>query len=158
MTILGVDPGPEETSLVVWESPPGVLRYSSSIPSKDVCALLGTLCVDVVACEHMQCLGMSVGKEVFESCYWIGEYRYRCRDLGLRFYRVYRMDEKMALCGSARAKDSNIRQSLIDRYGVVGTAKNPGPLYGIANDRWSALAVAVTAEAALATEALGAKH
>jgi len=53
------------------------------------------------------------------------------------------------LCNTSRANDSNIRQALIDRFGpgrekAIGTKKNPGPLYGIKKDLWSALAVAVT--------------
>jgi len=55
---------------------------------------------------------------------------------------------KLHLCGSARAKDTNIRQALIDRYGgsaAIGKKAAPGPLYGVSKDVWSALAVAVTA-------------
>ncbi|MBV8782506.1 MAG: hypothetical protein JO353_14005, partial [Phycisphaerae bacterium] len=48
-----------------------------------------------------------------------------------------------------RAKDGNIRQALIDRFGptkerAIGKKKSPGPLYGMSGDCWSALAVAVT--------------
>ena len=43
-----------------------------------------------------------------------------------------------------RAKDSNIRQALIDRFGVVGTKKNPGWFYGVSKDVWAAIAVGVT--------------
>jgi hypothetical protein len=42
-----------------------------------------------------------------------------------------------------RAKDSNIRQALIDRFGEPGTKKVPGLLYGIKKDEWSALALGV---------------
>jgi hypothetical protein len=58
---------------------------------------------------------------------------------------VFRRDVKLHLCGSARAKDPNIRQALLDRFGPVGTKKAPGPLYGVKSHIWSALAVAVTA-------------
>ena len=54
---------------------------------------------------------------------------------------------KLALCGDSRAKDANIRQALIDRFGgsaAVGRKAAPGPLYGITRDVWSALAIAVT--------------
>jgi len=48
-----------------------------------------------------------------------------------------------------RAKDANIRQALIDRYGpgkdkAIGQKKTPGPLYGFKSHEWAALAVAVT--------------
>ena len=58
---------------------------------------------------------------------------------------------KLHLCGSARAKDTNIRAALIDRFGgtggrraAVGLKASPGPLYGIRSHEWAALAVAVT--------------
>ena len=55
-----------------------------------------------------------------------------------------RKDEKINLCGNMKAKDSNIRQALIDRFGVVGTKKNPGWFYGVSKDVWQAIAVGVT--------------
>jgi hypothetical protein len=56
---------------------------------------------------------------------------------------------KMHLCGNTRAKDGNIRQALLDRFGpgkaiACGTKKQPGPLYGVSKDVWQALALAVT--------------
>jgi len=85
--------------------------------------------------------GMSVGKEVFETCYMIGRLMEVLR-LSSSIRRVYRQDVKLALCGSVRAKDSNIRQSLIDRLGPPGTKKAPGPTYGVSGHAWAALAVA----------------
>ena len=52
---------------------------------------------------------------------------------------------KMHLCNSPRAKDANVSQALKDKLGEVGTAKAPGPLYGIAKHAWAALAVGVYA-------------
>jgi hypothetical protein len=43
-----------------------------------------------------------------------------------------------------KAKDGNIRQALIDRFGPVGTKKNPGWFYGFSGDVWQAYAVGVT--------------
>ena len=47
-----------------------------------------------------------------------------------------------------RAKDSNIRQALLDLYGgdkrkAIGIKAEPGPLYGIKSHMWAALGVAV---------------
>jgi hypothetical protein len=57
---------------------------------------------------------------------------------------IYRAEEKMNLCYSMKAKDSNIRQALIDRFGEVGTKNNPGFFYGFKKDIWAAFAVGVT--------------
>jgi len=62
-----------------------------------------------------------------------------------RMRLVPRRDVKMHLCSSVRAKDGNIRQALIDRFGADGTKRKPVPLAGISQHRWAALAVAVTA-------------
>ena len=59
---------------------------------------------------------------------------------------VKRSAVKTTLCGSARAKDSNVRMALIDRLGAPGTKKQPGPTYGVRAHGWAALAVAVVAQ------------
>ena len=90
--------------------------------------------------------GMAVGKEVFETVRWVGRFQQAWRDPdAVRL--VYRKDVKLHLCGSPRAKDTNIRQALIDLLGPRGTKKNPGPTYGVSSHAWAALGVAVTAAA-----------
>lgn len=94
----------------------------------------------------IQCFGMPAGAEIFETAYWIGRIMDRC---GGRFRRVNRTDVKSHLCNSMKAKDPNIRQALLDRYGgsreaAIGTKNAKGPLYGISSHCWSALAIAVT--------------
>jgi hypothetical protein len=51
---------------------------------------------------------------------------------------------KLALCGSLKAKDANIRKALIDRYGGPACVKKGGQLAGIKSHLWAALALAVT--------------
>lgn len=101
--------------------------------------------VDALAIEMIASYGMPVGREVFETCVWIGRF---IEAWGGPYTLVYRKDVKLHLCGQPRAKDSNIRQALIDRYGgkdrAVGKKATPGPLYGVSADVWSALAIAVT--------------
>jgi hypothetical protein len=91
--------------------------------------------------------GMPVGATVFETCVWIGRFIQAVCEVGFpaeKIVRIYRKDEKMNLCHSMKAKDSNIRQALIDRFGIVGTKKEPGYFYGFKKDMWAAMAVAVT--------------
>lgn len=101
--------------------------------------------IEHVAIEMVASYGMAVGKTVFETCVWIGRFHqaiYEQANVESTF--IYRKDEKMNLCNSMKAKDSNIRQVLIDRFGVVGTKKNPGWFYGVSKDVWAAIAVGVT--------------
>ena len=108
---------------------------------------------EVMAIEMVASYGMAVGKTVFETCMWIGRFMEAWESAtGTKPQQVYRKDVKMHLCGSMRAKDTNIRQAIIDRYPAsgggkcpqIGTKKEPGPLYGVSKDIWSALAVAIT--------------
>lgn len=95
--------------------------------------------------EMVASYGMPVGATVFETCVWIGRFIQAVTERSkVNPIFVYRKDEKMALCHSMKAKDGNIRQALIDRFGVVGTKKNPGWFYGVSKDVWSAIAVGVT--------------
>lgn len=89
--------------------------------------------------------GMPAGKTVFDTCVWIGRFtELYYHHTGKEPTYIMRKDEKINLCGNMKAKDSNIRQALIDRFGVVGTKKNPGWFYGVSKDVWSAIAVGVT--------------
>lgn len=91
--------------------------------------------------------GMIAGKEVFDTCIWIGRFEQAAKTSGATVSLIKRMDIKMHLCGSSRAKDANVRQALIDIYGpgkeaAIGSKAKPGPLHGIKSDMWSALAIA----------------
>lgn len=66
---------------------------------------------------------MPVGETVFETCVWIGRFIEIMQRIN--YTKIYRKDEKMNICHSMKAKDSNIRQALIDRFGEVGTKRNP---------------------------------
>lgn len=113
-------------------------------PNAEVLKSLSTYRFDVLVCEMVACYGMAVGKEVFETARWVGRYEQKAADLQREFGIVYRKDVKIHLCNSMKAKDGNIRQALIDKFGPQGTKKKQGATYGISNDVWQALGVAVT--------------
>jgi hypothetical protein len=139
--LIGIDPGPKEHG-VVWYDGERATR-AINMNTAEVCEVLLDHSFNkwVFACEMIECFGMPVGREVFETVLQIGQMQAACFHLRL----IPRRDIKMHLCGSARAKDANIRQALIDKIGPVGTRKNPGPCYGVSGHLWAALGVAVTA-------------
>lgn len=88
--------------------------------------------------------GMPVGAEVFDTVEWTGRFIEAAHRMPVA--RITRPQVKLALCGTARAKDANVRQALLDLYGgrsAQGTKKHPGPLYGVKGHAWAALAVGV---------------
>jgi hypothetical protein len=147
--ILAIDPGTTHSGWCFVRS--GSVKFSGVYPNHDILTLLrGNL--DPVAIEMIASYGMPVGSEVFETCVWIGRFMQEAaRAIGEdRTRLIYRRDVKLHLCGSPRAKDANIRQALVDRYGgkaaAIGTKKQPGPLYGVKSHAWAALGVAITAQ------------
>lgn len=141
--MIAIDPGPNE-SAVVWlrDNRVKVVQHYDNWSLRDDMRQSNSMFhCDSVAIEWVECFGMAVGKEVFETVLWIGRFMEVLPTKRL----IPRRDIKMHLCQSMRAKDTNIRQALIDKLGPVGTKKNPGPCFGVSNHLWSALAVAVVA-------------
>lgn len=147
MYILAIDPGNEKSAYVMLdpELKPLDFEIVENIELLDRIYGGWFSTADAVAIEMIASYGMSVGATVFETCLWIGRFHEAIRMKEcIEPQRVYRKDEKINLCGSMKAKDTNIRQALIDRFGEVGTKKNKGWFYGVSKDIWSAIAVGVT--------------
>jgi len=146
MIYLGIDPGPVESAFVWWDSESERVIRLESIPAFRITThtLKGLLReVDHVSMEWMECLGMAVGQETFRTVAGIGWFASLLSDFDRPLRLVPRRAVKLHLCNSMRAKDANVRQALIDRFGPVGTKKQPGKLYGVATHYWAALGVAV---------------
>lgn len=141
--IIGIDPGSDQSAIVRLSN--GKVLSAHILPNDE---LLNTVRKHVeygdspIAVEMIASYGMAVGKEVFETCVLIGRIIEICHSFNVPVQRVYRKDVKIHLCGTMKAKDSNIAQALKDKYGQKGTAKNPGPLFGVVKDMFAALAVA----------------
>jgi hypothetical protein len=151
MNITAIDPGYTHSAVVTFD---GERVTERLYDTNDV--VLGlvwayTNPVGALVIEQVESYGMTVGKEVFGTVWWAGRFHQAWLEGGaVQYpYQMPRREVKLHLCGQSRAKDANIRQALIDRFGptkeqAIGRKKSPGPLYGISGDMWAALAVAVT--------------
>lgn len=144
MNVIGIDPGPEQSALVVWTGIAAApIRFG---PNEDILRCLIQWKGDTpLVIEKVASFGMPVGAEIFETVYWSGRF---AQAYGENVHRITRIEVKNHLCHSSRANDANVRQSIIDRFGgkdkAIGKKACPGVLYDIKADLWSALAVALT--------------
>lgn len=150
MNMLAIDPGTAESGYVIYDGK-GVCE-AGVLPNEDMLIRVRQWPANRLALEMIASYGMAVGREVFETCVWIGRFQQAWRDpTAVEF--IYRRDVKQHLCGTSKAKDANIRQALLDLFPrtgggktpQIGTKAQPGPLYGVSSHAWPALAVAITA-------------
>lgn len=142
--ILAIDPGNEKSAYVLLEFDTYKPIEFGLVENNELLNIIKNTQYDHLAIEMVMSYGMSVGYSVFETCLWIGRYIQLNAQKKLHYTKIYRMDEKVNICHVANAKDTNIRTALIDRFGVVGTKKNPGFFYGFKKDIWAAYAVGIT--------------
>lgn len=150
--ILAIDPGNVESAYCVIDKNTYKPIAFEKIDNKELKEkLLNEIKyypIDTLVIEMIASYGMPVGKEVFDTCVWIGRFMetFKCPFT----YYIYRKEEKINLCGSMKAKDSNIRQALIDRFAQFdfkngkGTKSNQDFFYGFSKDVWAAYAVGIT--------------
>jgi len=154
--IFAIDPGPAQSAWLEFDLYRQIPKGFGIVPNPELLHIIyardGNAKKTNYVIEMVQSFGMPVGKDIFQTCVWTGRFIEAICQTQAEWSLLYRRDVKMHLCNSTCAKDSNIRQALIDRFGPsgggkvpqIGTKANPGPLYGIARDIWSALALAVT--------------
>ena len=134
---IAIDPGNTDSAFILFSDK--TIIDKGKVENTFLKKIIWDHSPDFAVIEMIASYGMAVGKSVFETCLFIGQLQ---QLIGMDKHQlVYRKDIKMHLCGSMRAKDANIRQALIDRYGSPGTKKEQGGTYGISKDVWSALAV-----------------
>lgn len=152
-SVFAIDPGNTASAYTLTgltdHRPLEVAKTSSSDVLQRLRELANLDQIGVVAIEMVASYGMAVGREVFETCVWIGRYQQTALDLGLPVQITYRRDVKLHHCHSAKAKDANVTQALIDRFASgqpnrgKGTKTAPGWFHGFAADIWQAYALAV---------------
>jgi len=171
MKILGIDPGNKESAFALIDNNK-VIKFNK-LENQEFIDVIFDILIDeypIIAVEMIASYGMPVGKTVFDTCVFVGQILVKiawAKEINL----ITRQTIKSEICHSVKAKDSNVRQSLIDIYGGENETKKikcsvckgkgwigrnhelcsackgkdsikTGQLYGMSKDMWSALAVA----------------
>lgn len=148
MTILAIDPGDKESAYCFVDSETLEPGFFGKVPNEELLAYINTFTYDCIVIERISSYGMAVGRNVFETCEWVG--RFTQAALPAKAEYIYRKEEKLHICQDSKAKDANIRRALIDRFARhdlqngKGTKAQPDFFYGFRADVWAAYAVGLT--------------
>lgn len=150
MRIIAIDPGDTQSGYCLMEGYKPISFQKANNEDLLDWISMNASGVDVCAIEMVASYGMAVGKTVFDTCVWVGRFWQKAMDAGcFRVELIYRIEEKTMICHDSRAKDTNIRQALIDRFAAFdrkngkGTKQKPDWFYGFSKDVWMAYAVGV---------------
>lgn len=110
MNLLSIDPGSVKSGWVYMQD--GIPDDWGWHDNDTMLSSLLLLKYDVLLIEDVSHMGMAVGRDVFETVRWSGRFDYNQTAIF-----IDRKHVKLTLCGNTRAKDANIRQACIDRFG-----------------------------------------
>lgn len=162
MNLLAIDPGNRESGYVVIDSASFLPSDFGKVANEEFATWLTTAPFDLVVIEQIghYGTGMPAGRDIFDTCRWIGRFEQILHDRGATPDLVLRAKVKAHVCHSSKAKDSNVRQALVDRFAAgqlnhgKGTKAAPGWFHGFAADVWAAYALAVYAADTMPTAGL----
>lgn len=127
MIVHALDPGSEDTGCVSIVVETGEVTYAAIEPNRNVLAAVRRIDSDeVLAIEYPFCRGQLMQQQTIDMVCWIGRFieAFGCDD---RVVRIDRLKVKLAICGITSAKDRQVRQAIIDRYGgqhkAIGAVK-----------------------------------
>jgi hypothetical protein len=126
--LLAIDPGCSKSAWVLFEGEKPCKWMKE--PNEDLMQRMKNTdfdCLDKIVIEMISC-NMRAGREIYETCYWIGRYYEASEGLAARMLRVR---VKAIVLGSARGNDKMVRAAMIKRYGKIKMAA----------DEWQALAL-----------------
>lgn len=154
--ILGIDPGPKGKGSGIVQYSDGRVFNPGQVEPIDILRGLYGKGPDVAVIEMVSSYGMAVGMSTFETLIEAGRIIEKLLTRGVACYLVPRIKIKMVMCGTAQAKDANVRASILARFAAsgggatpqIGTKKDPGPLYGCSKHQWPALCAAMWFELA----------
>jgi len=150
MQVLAIDPGNTFTAYVVWDCNAKAILAHDKIINAEMRKLIRKIAAgEIYSCQ--QCVieniessyGSVAGITLFDTSRNTGRLQEIWESVrGKEVQLVNRKTVASAISGH-KANDSKVRQALINRLGAPGTKTKPGATYGIVNDQWQALAVAI---------------
>lgn len=121
MIVFAVDPGSSESAIVAFDG--RTIHFASVLPNDKLLAMVrasnGALSGKRFVIERIghYGTGMPAGETIYETVYFSGNLEEAARMVGAKPEYVKRPTVKTHLCGNPRAKDANVRQALVDKYG-----------------------------------------
>lgn len=145
--VLAIDPGPVISGWVIFD---GLAVCAAGVdPNEEVLALIDrTGIVSDVVIERVQSYGRIVGASVYDMVFWSGRFYEAAVTRGYVVHRMYFREVRQHLCGKHPAKERQVWEQILARYGgklpALGTKHCPGPLMHVRSHARSALALALT--------------
>ncbi len=150
MIITAIDPGSDKSAFVYWDTETERVGRHGIVPNEVLVDELTTIWRDSLVIEDMQWRGFTkgVGKEVFPTLIWIGQFKQAGRLTNCEIFLLKRPAIKKHMLGKVIGTDGEVRHAILWRFGgtekAIGTKAAPGPVYGLRTHEWQALAVALT--------------
>lgn len=141
MLILGIDPGPKQSAYVVYSNRAEHIGGLDIVTNKYLRDLLLSNDFHKIAIEIPSLRGSIVWQQVIDTAFEAGRIIGDCWN----FVKVNPQQWRRHITGLVNAKDVQVKQCLMARFGTKGTKKNPGKLYGVKSHIWDALGIAVYA-------------
>ena len=166
MKMVGVDPGPKSSGVVVlgleqepltFRELPSVLYSHAEVP---VCRISEVLsrCEqgDILVIEWVSYYGRMVGASVFHTARVAGYWQALADQRRMSVRLVTRPEVARRLTGERRATNGQVRAAVRESYlygrkplgggkrPEVGTMDDPGPLHGIRSHAWEAMATVLS--------------
>jgi hypothetical protein len=151
--ILAIDPGNIESAYVLYRT--GEILEMGLAHNRKMLQIITDfkgghrgVVPDILVIEQVSSYGKVVGYTIFDTCEWSGRFIERW---GQKIAKMPRQQVKKQLGIPLNASDSIVNQYTRARFPATGggadpkkgTMKEPGPLYGVHDDIWAALAVAI---------------
>lgn len=122
--IYAIDPGPDESGYVMLDMRDYAVVECGHESNRLLESQMESMSRYVLfVSEDVVCYGMAVGQSTIDTCVQIGRFSKAAEKVNATLSRINRREIKLALCGSMKAKDGNVRQAIIDMYGGAEIAQ-----------------------------------